>query len=68
MDRTVTCGAMGVSHHGKALNMDSPFHLVYGSGAILPKEFIVPALRTKSIEDEINDQLLSPDNVLMDET
>lgn len=46
----------------------SPFHLAFGAEAVLPTEIMLPTSRTASVEQGLNDQLLSNDRALLDET
>lgn len=46
----------------------SLFDLAYGFEAILPTELIVMMSRTRSVEEGVNNELLSHDEALLDET
>lgn len=45
----------------------SQFHVAYGSETIWPTKFMVPASRTKNMDDEVNNCFLSHDKALLDD-
>ena len=45
----------------------SPFHLAFGTEAVLPTEIMLPTTRTQAVEQGFNEQLLSNDKALIRE-
>lgn len=44
----------------------SPFHMAYGSEAVLPTKYMLPISWTRSVDNGLNEQLLSNEKALLD--